>query len=398
MAEQPKPIVDCDPDQIKKTEETGKESMYEVFDEIAENNDKIEGRIDQLKEYDSDSLMCIKTLYKEGMSSELAAKGMAGNDTSEAHEFRRQLLEKAEESVQKGGDDKKMGEKLKSSVAYGLAACFSEEANAMREKLYEEGSKWDVINGLTGVEGKRADALREEYYKKGVGTSSMGLTLIGVDSEVAWNLREKMLKDRGRKGDVLLSLAGLTSEKAQKMREKLEGDAEKMIILESLAGDKRPESYKKRERLMLSESTSGSHNETRAHDLMVSIAGDDSPEANKLREQYWGDGKKENMHVVAQSLVGINSGRAWEMRKAMIMAGREDLVVESLAGGSILPGPEMLPLIRKNQELAADNKNTLEQLTQGKEQAETKATANKEKAAEIKKGLLSGWADKLRGK
>jgi hypothetical protein len=385
-------LEDCAPENKDSENEAG--MIYEVFDEIAANNEGIPGRVEQLKEYDADSLQCIRTLFKEGMSIRQAARGLVGNDSPEAHDFRREIMEKAEQLIRMGdsGVHNEDGNELMDSIAYGLAGCSSDDANEMRQKLFETGHQHSVMYGLTGVEGEKADALRMAIYKDGTGTSGMADTLIGVDSEVSWKLREEFIKGKHLSGPnpVLVSLAGNSSERGQKMRERLEKNAPGLTIMESLAGDRTPESYKKRERLMAAEDKPGNYSEARAMDLMVSIAGDDSPEANKLREKYWNGGK--GMHEVAKSLVGINSGRAWEMRKAMIGAGRKDLVVQSLAGGTIVPGPEMVVLFRKNQELAAakDQESSESALKKGELAAKKEAAAqtNSSKIGDVLSRLL----------
>jgi|GEM_PF-3235164 len=179
------------------------------------------------------------------------AEGLIGLDSDRAWEMREKILDIGAEGVRAAkilADPRALGfaelmrYRLMGSVAVGLSGVDSERAWQMREMfisaderlVYPDGDltlgcpmyvdKGYIAKGLAGLDSERAWEMRKELIDAGAASDRVIKGLTGLDSDRAWEMRDEDTY-AGDEIAVAMSVTGLDSERAWQVREKFLGAA-----------------------------------------------------------------------------------------------------------------------------------------------------------------------------
>jgi dTMP kinase len=233
---------------------------------------------------------------------------LVGLDSGDAHELREELIP-TEPAL----------------VAYGLRGLLSDPSMNFRDRLKETEPVY-VARSLCGLQlHPRAIALRREMAT--VAPEQVALALQGNPTEEAWELRDLLRKHA--QNEVLISLRGLDSERAWEIREKKTKEKHYPALLESLGGIDSDVAWAWRERLaeeylpwallslrqVFGERAWRWREEhiARAPKIVIKTLGrSDDPRAWDLRDRA-----KLLAKEVLDSISGLDSGQAWNLRLAL---------------------------------------------------------------------------------
>ncbi len=235
-----------------------------------------------------------------------------------------------------------------------------------------------IAGALAGVDSQKAWEIRNRILDiEGMTIADIHASLVGLDSDLAWDMRDRLIKE-GQSEDVLITLAGLTSARSWEWRKNLSPSSVSHALLASIVGIDEKEAWDMRYRFLAErrhdnqasdymlgnisgidsdrawnfrESRENSRTRISPTSMIASLKGLDSERSRMLREEYYEKYKVSplvtdskdlfglGMPAIMESLAGIDSEWAWEVRDEVIMklthAGKENLI-QAIVGPSLV--------------------------------------------------------------
>jgi dTMP kinase len=238
-----------------------------------------------------------------------AALHVCGFDVQQAHDLRESLIEAEPALIAyslrglRSEQSMNFRERLLRVEPFYVAQSLSgmalyERAIEMRERLADVVPE-QIALALRGNDTEEAWALRARLKKDA--PSEVLMSLRGIDSERAWEIRDKRAEKRTYFPEFLESLGGLDTDRAWQWREELAEEFLPWVLL-SLRGLKSDRSWEWRRRYVLSAPKF----------IIKSIGRSEDPRAFELRSMA-----KTFAKEVLDSVSGLDSGPAWELRLAL---------------------------------------------------------------------------------
>ena len=335
--------------------------------------------------FDSERVWQFRTyLLSLGVNEAEIVKGLSGIDSERAWAMRRRVLEKTPfgrfdveilqglagvDSDEAWGVRQKIAARIldKSWLVQTLAGLDSAEAWYMRDALsgtreYERG----VLLGLAGVESKKAWNLRYKFLRNKKELDAVALSTTGIDSEEAWAMRATILSSGPYSPEVFESMAGLDSPRAWNMREVILRNPDQIAINAQafgLAGLNSTRAWEMRRKLLeenamrerVAEGISGDYmtfvwqlnkgqEKPGSEDDMVPDYDyqefDESDEVETSAEtiedmslDFMEANMVNNEVYCARGLAGMDSERAWKLRRDLLASGVDKVeILSGLAG------------------------------------------------------------------